>query len=191
HENIEVRLIATNHVLDMLNDHIDLGIKIAPLAAEEVMMTPVGMMRLVVCASPEYLIESGEPLSPKDISDYETITFSRSCDQVPWSFKAPVNQRADIHLKSKLIVNSAEAAVDSAMLGAGLTQVYLYQAAHEIESGEFKVVLQDFETKAVPVCLGWPKGLNSPQKVKAFIEFAKPILEQQLQTLNRIQTQKE
>jgi DNA-binding transcriptional LysR family regulator len=69
--------------------------------------------------------------------------------------------------------------------GAGLTQVYLYQAAPKIESGELEIVLQDFESPAVPVCLAIPKGQNSPQKVKAFINFAKPLLEQSLKALHQ------
>jgi len=185
HEKIEIRLISTNHVLDMLNDHIDLGVKINPLAGDEVMMTQVGKMRMVVCASPEYLAAKPCPSIPEDITDHETITFSRSCDQAVWSFNTSDGKSTEIQVKSKLVVNTAEAVVESALRGSGLTQLYLYQAAPQIESGELKIILQDFEISAVPVCLAIPKGQNSPQKVKVFIDFTKPLLEQQLQMLNQ------
>ena len=186
YRKVQVRLMSSNHVLDMLNDHIDLGVKIAPIANDNLHMTEIGSMRLVVCASPAYLANNNLPITPDDLHQHRTITFSKSCDEIPWSFNSVESKRLETNVHSMMLVNSAEAAIESTLLGTGLTQVYLYQVASQIESGALQVVLQEYEPVAVPVCLSIPKGQNSPQKVKAFIEFAKPVIERQLQRLNQI-----
>jgi DNA-binding transcriptional LysR family regulator len=67
HDNVEVRLLFTNHVLDMLDEHIDLGIRIGQPSSSEMTNSLVGKMRAVVCASPAYLSANGRPLAPDDI----------------------------------------------------------------------------------------------------------------------------
>ena len=75
-------------------------------------IVPVTQMRLVVCASPQYLSAAGRPDIPDDLLDHETITFDQSCTQYPWPFKMPSGDTREINLRSRLIVNT-EAAADS------------------------------------------------------------------------------
>ena len=170
HDEVEVRLLLTNHMLDMLEDHIDLGVSIGLRSPGSMKIVPVTGMRLIVCASPQYLSISGRPGKPDDLLDHETITYAQSCTQYPWPFKMPSGEIREINLKSRLIVNT-EAAADSALKHMGLTQLYYYQGKSYIEAGELEVVLENYEIEPTPVILAIPQGARTPQKVSAFVDF--------------------
>lgn len=172
HDEVEVRLLLTNHMLDMLEEHIDLGVSIGSRSPGSMKVVPVTEMRLIVCASPQYLSAAGRPSKPDDLLDHETITFARSCMQSPWPFKMPTGDDREINLKSRLVVNTAEAAVDSALKDTGLTQLYYYEAKSYIAAGELEVVLESYEIEPAPVIITIPQGLRTPQKVNAFVDFA-------------------
>jgi DNA-binding transcriptional LysR family regulator len=170
HDEVEVRLLLTNHMLDMLEDHIDLGVSIGSRSPGSMEIVPVTGMRLIVCASPQYLSIAGRPGKPDDLLDHETITYAQSCTQYPWPFKMPSGEIREINLKSRLIVNT-EAAADSALQHMGLTQLYYYQGKSYIEAGELEVVLENYEIEPTPVILAIPQGARTPQKVSAFVDF--------------------
>ena len=171
HNKVEVRLLLTNHMLDMLEEHIDLGVSIGSRSSASMEIVPVADMRSIVCASPQYLSAAGRPAKPDDLLDHETITYSQSCTQYPWPFKMPNGDTREINLKSRLIVNT-EAAVDSALQHMGLTQLYYYQGKSYIEAGELEVVLENYEIEPKPIIIAIPRGPRTPQKVSAFVDFA-------------------
>ena len=171
HDEVEVRLLLTNHMLDMLEEHIDLGVTIGSRSRGSIEIIPVTEMRLIVCASPKYLSAAGRPGKPDDLLDHETITFAKSCMQNPWPFKMPTGDTREINLKSRLIVNT-EAAADSALQHMGLTQLYYYQGKRYIEAGELEVVLENYEPEPEHVIITIPQGPRTPQKVNAFVDFA-------------------
>jgi DNA-binding transcriptional LysR family regulator len=171
HDEVEVRLLLTNHMLDMLEEHIDLGVSIGSRSAGSMEIIPVTEMRQVVCASPQYLSAAGRPGEPDDLLDHETITYAQSCTQYPWPFKMPTGETREINLKSRLVVNT-EAAADSALQHMGLTQLYYYQGKSYIEAGELEIVLGNYEIEPTPVIIAIPQGPRTPQKVTAFVDFA-------------------
>jgi DNA-binding transcriptional LysR family regulator len=170
HDEVEVRLLLTNHMLDMLEEHIDLGVSIGSRSPGSMHIVPITEMRQVVCASPQYLAAAGRPGKPDDLLDHETITYAQSCTQYPWPFKMPNGDSREINLKSRLIVNT-EAAVDSALQHMGLTQLYYYQGKSYIEAGDLEVVLENYEIEPTPVIIAIPQGPRTPQKVTAFVDF--------------------
>lgn len=180
HDEVEVRLLLTNHMLDMLEEHIDLGVTIGSRSSGSMEIVPVAGMRQIVCASPRYLSAAGRPAKPDDLLDHETITYAKSCTQCPWPFKMTTGETREINLRSRLIVNS-EAAIDSAAQHTGLTQVFYYQARSYIETGELEIVLEDYEIEPIPVTIAIPRGPRTAQKVSAFVDFAEPELRRRLQ----------
>lgn len=186
HDGVEIKLLFTNHILDMLDEHIDLGVRIGVYSDDEKITQPISTMRQVVCASPDYLSSKGRPVLPEDIAQHSAITFSRTGHQLPWNFKNPSGEEYNVPVHPRLIVNSAEGAIESARKGLGLTQLYLYQAIDLVSSGELEIVLQEFEIDPVPVSITIPQGQYAPQKVKAFLDFARPLLQEKLQQLQKI-----
>jgi len=132
--------------------YIDLAVRIGPLPDSAKIAVPVGSVRWIVCASPDYLAAHGEPKSPAELA------------------KRGGGQSVPVH--SRLSVNTAEAALDAAAQGVGLTRILSYQAARLLSQGALKTVLHTFEPKAVPVNLLLLPQRALPLKTRSFIDFA-------------------
>ena len=180
HDEIQMRLNFTNHVLDLAEEQINLAVRIGARSAGSMTATHVGAVRQVVCASPAYLRQYGRPAVPKDITGHQCVTFSRSSGQSPWVFQTPAGKMQHVTTKSRLSLNTVEAAVDWTLQDGGLTQLYSYQAASHVASGALEIVLKDFEIDPPPVCFVYSSDRRLPQKLKAFIDFAMPMLKVRL-----------
>ncbi|HUS97807.1 MAG TPA: LysR family transcriptional regulator [Hyphomicrobiaceae bacterium] len=180
HDSIEARLLLTNYILDLPDGHIDLGVRIGEVSSISMNVEKLGTVRQVVCASRQYLSEKGTPIALRDITKHQCITFSRSGDHIPWTFAGPSRTLREINVHSKLVVNTAEAAMDAVSRNGGLTQLYSYQAASGIASGELQIVLDEFEIVPKEVTFNFPQTQRIPQKLNAFLEFATPIIRQRL-----------
>jgi DNA-binding transcriptional LysR family regulator len=135
------------------------------------MATRVGSIRRVVCASPTYLAERGTPTSPRDLAKHDCITFEGLMSPQAWSLRTgKVDTSVAIH--SRLVVNTAEAAVDAAVAGLGITRVLSYQIAEARRAGALGIVLDKFEPVPSPVSLVYGGQGLLPQKTRAFIDFA-------------------
>ena len=148
-------------------------------------MVSAGTVRQIVCASPGYLAANRPPSSPEDITKHQTITFARSCEQVPWAFQGQSGGERKIAVWSKILLNTGEGALDATLCGNGLCQFYSYQAAPHIAAGDLEIVLEDFEIDPPPVMLIFPQSEQMPQKLSAFADFALPKLRQELQAIAR------
>jgi DNA-binding transcriptional LysR family regulator len=186
HLEIEIRLLFSNQVLDLSEDHIDLGFRIGALTDSFANTIELGHVRQVVCASPSYLAAQNLPVRPEDILEHQCITFSRSGNRVPWAFKTSAGKVKYITPRSRLLLNSAESAIESTLQHCGLTQLYSYQAAPYITKGELAVVLEDFEIPPPPVNLILPHDQRLPQKIKAFSDFAVPTLRDDLKQIRKM-----
>lgn len=186
HEEIEVRLLFTNHILDLPEEHIDLGIRVGADSHGSMTAAAAGTVRQIVCASPGFLAADGRPQTPQALSGRQCITFSRSGRPDPWTFRMPTGKKLSVDVKSKLVLNSAEGAVDSALAHAGMTQLYSYQAAPHVVTGSLEIVLPDYEIEPAPVNLVFPRGQRLPQKVKSFLDFAMRRLSDDLTGINNM-----
>ncbi|RVA21558.1 LysR family transcriptional regulator, partial [Mesorhizobium sp. M7D.F.Ca.US.004.03.1.1] len=138
--------------------------------------------RRVVCANPAYLAEHGTPTTLEDLGTHSCITFERLASATTWSFtrgKAEI----PIQVRSRLQVNTAEAAIDAAIAGVGLTRVLSYQIEAAQRSGTLRVLLQEFEPKPWPVSLVHAGHGLLPVKLRAFLDFAAPRLKERLARL--------
>lgn len=180
HDNIEARLLLTNHILDLPDGHIDLGVRIGEVSTSSMNVEKLGTVRQVVCASRQYLSEKGIPSALSDITKHQCITFSRSGEHVPWTFAGPSRNLREINVHSKLVVNTAEAAMDAVLRDGGLTQLYSYQVASGVASGDLQIVLDEFEIDPKGVTFNFPQTRRIPQKLSAFLEFATPVIRQSL-----------
>ncbi len=176
HRDINVQLILTNHVLNLLEEHINLSIRIGALSDSSMIAFEVGSVRQIVCASPGYLSQHGHPLSPNDLAGHQCITFSKLGAPAEWAFKMPSRKIRHFPVPTRLTLNSIEGAVDSAVRDGGLLQLYSYQAAPHVAESTLEIVMAGYEIDPPPVNIVYPQGRLVPQKVRAFVEFAMPCL---------------
>jgi DNA-binding transcriptional LysR family regulator len=172
---IDVRLLLSDRNMHLIDDHIDLAVRIGPLADSTLITTRVGSVRRVVCASPSYLAAVGAPKVPEDLAALACVTFDSLPPSATWTFRDLQSRAArTVPIRSRLSVNTAEAAIDAASAGIGITRVLSYQAASAVAAGRLRIVLAKFEPEPLPINLVHVGQGLPPLKTRAFIDFAAP-----------------
>jgi DNA-binding transcriptional LysR family regulator len=179
---IAVRLVQVDRVIDLQENHVDLAVRIAELPDSSLIALRVGSIRRVVCASPDYFAARGTPRRPADLAAHDCVTFEGPIAPDIWAF-ASGETAATIPIRPRLIVNTAEAAVDAAVAGLGVTRVLSYQVAEALSAGTLSLALQEFEPPPSPVSLVYAGQGLLPQKLRAFLDFAAPRLKARLAAL--------
>jgi DNA-binding transcriptional LysR family regulator len=176
HAQVDVRLVLSDRSLDLIEQHVDLAIRIGVLPDSRLVAAQIGKVGNVVCASPAYLKAHGIPKSPEDLTEHACVTFAGFGQESAWPFQ---DQRV-VTVRSRLLVNTAECAIDAAISGIGLTRVVSYQAADAVKSGKLEIVLKRFEPEPIPVSLVHLQDRRLTAKLRAFIDFATPRLRERL-----------
>ena len=178
---INVRLVLSDRNLHLIDDHIDIALRIGALADSTLAATRVGAVRRVVCGSPAYFAAHGVPKRPEDLAALSAVTFDQLSPSEHWIFRDPKSKR-DIRapVRSRLSVNTAEAAIDGAAAGVGVTRVLSYQAAQAILDGRIEIVLAEYEPEPSPVSLIHGQQELTPLKVRMLLDFAGPRLRARL-----------
>lgn len=171
--DVQIRLVLGDRPLNLLEDHIDLAVRVGELPDSNLIATRVGMIRNVVCASPEYFTKQGTPRRPQDLAQHACITFTGIMSPDFWIFKAG-RSVLSVPVRSRLVVNTAEAAIDAAIQGVGITRVLSYQIAKATQAGRLVATLKKFEPAPIPVSLIYAGQRLLPLKLRAFLDFAVP-----------------
>ena len=172
---IDVDLMLTDRVVHLMDEHVDIALRIGELPDSTFIATKVGTVRRVVCASPAYLAQRGVPERPLDLGAHECVSFEVMTSMRAWTFGGgKAEQSVQIH--SRLAVNTAEAAIAAAIHGVGLTRVLSYQVADALRDDMLRVVLDNFESAPLPISLLHKGQGPLPLKLRAFLDFVTPRL---------------
>lgn len=175
--DIDVQLLLSDRVADLLEEHIDISLRIGKLPETSMKAVKVGEVKQIVCASPDYLKRRGTPKTLRDLSKHDCITHQSLMSATAWSFL--VNKRRhDIAVHSRLAVSMADAAVTAAIAGVGITRLVSYQVAAAIREGSLVPLFAQHEPAALPVHLLHSGQRIIPLKLRAFLDFATPRLRQ-------------
>ena len=176
---VNVRLVLGDRIVNLLEDHVDLAVRIGDLPDSSLIAMRVGMIRRVVCGSPKYFAERSAPKSPSELSAHQCVTFASLMSPDSWTFRVN-GVDVSVPVYSRLIVNTAEAAIDAAISGVGVTRVLSYQIEDARRADLLDVTLREFEPVPVPVSLVYTNQLRLPLKLRAFLDFAAPRLRQRM-----------
>jgi DNA-binding transcriptional LysR family regulator len=177
--NIALRLLLSDRVLDPVEYGIDIAVRIGPLASSAMIATRIGSVRVVACASPEYLAARGRPKSPADLIDHDCIGVDEKGVPSNWKFaKDGVEVAAPI--RSRLTVSTSEAAVQAAVLGAGITRVMSYKMEAARRTGALVIVLEQFEREPLPAHIVYTERKPMPLKLRVFLDWFTPRLKARL-----------
>ncbi|RWD56435.1 MAG: LysR family transcriptional regulator [Mesorhizobium sp.] len=177
--DVDIRLTLSDRITQLVEEHIDLAVRIGELPDSAMVAMRVGSIRRVVCAGPAYLAERGTPLELRDLAGHDCVTFEGLAAPATWSFVSG-NRETAVPVRSRLQVNTAEAAIDAAIAGLGLTKVLSYQVDAAVRAGALRVVLEPFEPPPWPVNLVHTGQGLLPVKLRAFLDFAAPRLKERL-----------
>src|ERR1700744_3547486 len=151
--DIQVKMLFADRNLQLIDEHIDVAVRVGHLPDSALVSARVGVVHRVVCASPSYLAGHGTPQTPDDLADHIGVTFENLPAGPPWAFKTKGSGLAQATMRTRLTVNPAGAAVDAAAAGVGLAHVLSYQAAPALRAGRVALVLRDYEPEGLPIHL--------------------------------------
>jgi DNA-binding transcriptional LysR family regulator len=178
---VTARMLLLDRVVDLVEEGLDIGVRIGNLPDSSMRAIRVGTIRFVACASPSYLAARGTPETPKELAGHSFISFTALSHVEHWTFVGPKPERVTI--ASRLTVNTADAAIDAAKAGLGVTRVLSYQAEAGLADGSLMLILERFEPEAIPVHLLHREDRLPQAKVQSFLSFAAPRLRARLKTL--------
>jgi DNA-binding transcriptional LysR family regulator len=167
---VTVRLALSDHLIDLVESHIDVALRIGSLPDSDLVARRVGQIKWVVCASPDYLARRGEPGRPCEVINHDCIAFEGLQMDRNWLFGTGVAAQS-IAVRPKFSVNTADAVIEAAIAGLGLAQVLSYQSASAIRSGRLVAILATDAPPAMPVQLVHRNQRSQPLKQRAFLDF--------------------
>jgi DNA-binding transcriptional LysR family regulator len=180
--DVDVRLMLGDRIVSLLEEQVDLAVRVGDLPDSSLIATRVGSIRQVVCGSPAYFERHGRPLVPANLATHRSVSFDALTSSPSWRF-ANSTIDAAIPMRPRLVVNTAEAAIDAAIAGVGVTRVLSYQVEAAIAAGTLITVLEDFEPPSVPVSLVYANPGRLPLKLRVFLDFAVPRLRGRLKSI--------
>jgi DNA-binding transcriptional LysR family regulator len=180
--DINLRLVLVDRVVDLVEDHVDVALRIADLADSSLVARPLGHVRMVVTASPAYLERYGAPAHPNELKDRDCIAWSSFGPLNTWWFRDQGRDQT-FPVRTRLATTSADSAIGAACAGVGLTQTTCYQAEQGVREARLKIVLADYECAVTPVSLVYASNRLVPLKLRAFIDFAAPRLTERVRNI--------
>ncbi|HEY3653867.1 MAG TPA: LysR family transcriptional regulator [Steroidobacteraceae bacterium] len=174
---INVRLVLADRNVSLIDDHVDMAIRIGKLPDSSLVATQVGLMRTVVCASPALMNGRGVPRTPDDLLKLPCVTVDTPMPSPGWRFKAPGSGATlEITIVPRLSVTTTEAAAQAAIRSVGATRLLHYQVVEAVDAGALRIILDEFEPDPVPVNLVHASRGQMPLKMRRFLDFAAPRL---------------
>ena len=173
---IRIRLVQSDRIVDLVDAHADVAIRVGQLRDSSLVAMRVGELRVVTVASPAFLDKYGEPKTPEDLHDLPCVVFD-SPSLSPWRYRQQSTGRiytvADV---PRLLVSSPDAAVDAAIDGIGVTFILEHDVHDAVRAGKLKYILQEFEVEPIPVHVVYLSRAAMPAKLRRFINYAVPQL---------------
>lgn len=171
HPRLSVSLIAVDRVTNLVEEGIDVAIRIGDLPDSSLIAKRLGMVQRLFLASPEYLERRGRPTDPSELKLHSIIGFTGIMSSYDWHYKHG-KTRGHVQLHPRLEVNDAATALAAATAGEGITMGLSYMVAEQVRSGQLVPLLSQYMPVAEPVHLVYPQSKIVAPKVRAFVDFA-------------------
>lgn len=171
HPRVKLRVLLHDRVVNLLEEGIDVGVRIGALDDSGLVAQPLGSIRRVVVASTALLAERGEPTHPDALRHAPCVRFT-GASSFAWTFRT--NGRAlQVPVTGNLEFNHIAPAVDACTAGAGFGLFLCYQVRPQLERGELRVVLRDFEPPPRPVNVIYPHARLLPGRTRLLVDWLK------------------
>ncbi|WP_133408485.1 LysR substrate-binding domain-containing protein [Parashewanella tropica] len=166
HPQLDVELIFTNRKLDLIEQHIDVAIRLGQLRDSTMIAKRLANRQLYVCASPSYIAKFGEPHTLSELSQHQCLMGTLS----HWRFQDS-NRPRTVQINGRMSCNSGQVLYDSALKGLGLVQLPDYYVQSALENGQLVEVLSRYRDVNEGIWALYPHNRQLSYKVKVLIEF--------------------
>jgi DNA-binding transcriptional LysR family regulator len=175
YQRVRVELLLLDRVVNLIEEGIDVAVRIGPLADSSMIAAPVGHVRRVVCASPELLERAGTPERPEILADQSCVRFRGIAPGSTWHFREG-RRDLPVRVEGPFTCNQASAAVDACAAGLGFGLFLSYQVEPLVRAGKLRVVLDAFEPPKLPVSVVYPDARLMSTRLRAFVDWMKESL---------------
>jgi LysR family transcriptional regulator for bpeEF and oprC len=173
HTTLRIELTTTNSPAALLDDGLDLVLRIGPISDSTFVAKQLGFASLLTCAAPAYLDRVGRPAHPCDLREHRAIIPGRRDETsfTQWSFSTPRGESEVVEVPVGLVVRDGIGLADLATEGIGIAQIYDTNACYYVEDGRLEHLLGAWSSGRQPVYAILPSRRNVPAKVRVFLEF--------------------
>ncbi len=168
--DVIVKALFVDRVVNIVDEGIDVAIRIGDLPDSSYSAVRVGTVRRVVCGAPAYFAAQGVPLEPADLAQHRIISGTSSFASLEWRFGQ--TRKASIHVSPRLSFSTYDALIRATLQGWGLSRPLSYQVGRHLVAGHLQTVLTEFEEAPLPIHIVHPEGRRASAKVRAFIDLA-------------------
>ncbi len=186
HPRISASVMLVDRVVNLIEEGIDVAIRIGDLPDSSLVARRVGEVQRVMVASPGYLKKRGAPEHPSELKMHSVIAFTGLMANREWRF-VEGGKAGQVSLRPRLEINDAATAINAAQSGEGITTVLCYMVGEKIRSGELVPVLEPYWLAPAPVQIVYPHSRLLAANVRAFVDFATPRLSKRLQAFSAMQ----
>ena len=169
HPHVTADLLFLDRIVNMIEEGIDIAIRIGHLADSTLIAVPVGKVRRVVCASPEYLQRRGTPRTPADVRAHSCVRHTGLALRGDWHFRVG-RRMVTIPMAAAISCNDIDSSLEACLSGIGLGMFLSYQTAPYRDAKKLRYVLEEFETEPIPVQVVYPQTRLVTSKVRAFVD---------------------
>ncbi|OCC05598.1 hypothetical protein BA190_07480 [Labrys sp. WJW] len=168
---IEIEVGFSNHLIDLVEDHVDIAVRIGQLGRPaDLVSRRLGEQRIVTCAAPDYLRTHGVPVHPEDLVAHACISYVRGGKPQSWQLQAANGTALSLAVAGRLSIGSYEAIAETALAGFGIAQVPAWLVGDAIRDGELLVVLEQFAPDSLPIYAVWPHRRDLSLRARVMID---------------------
>jgi DNA-binding transcriptional LysR family regulator len=180
---ITLRLMLDDQQISLVEEHVDVAVRIGHLGDSALIATRVGAVQRVICASPGYLARHGLPRLPEDLAKHDGIVFQGFPTSPEWRYRRD-SAAFLVEPRARLAVNTTEAAIQAALADLGIIRVLSYQVEDALRTGRLQALLPDFAPQPLPVSLVYQEAELLPLKIRSFLDWTIPRLRARLTALD-------
>jgi DNA-binding transcriptional LysR family regulator len=167
---VSVSALFLDRLVNLVEEGLDVGVRIGELPDSTMRAIPVGHVRRLVCAAPEYLQQHATPAHPYELAGHTVISASAVTPATEWRFGA-ASKPLVVRVSPRLTVNNNSAAIQAALLGLGVTRLMSYQVAAHLAAGRLERLLPDYEPPPLPIHVLHREGRQASAKVRSFVDL--------------------
>ncbi len=169
--DMDVAALFLDRVVNMMEEGVDVGVRIGELPDSTMKALRVGQVRRVLCAAPGYIEEHGLPAEPAALQRHRIIAASGVTPSVEWKFMHD-QKPLSVRIKPRLTTTTNDAAIEAAVAGLGISRLLSYQVAPHLAAGTLKILLSEYETPPLPIHVIHREGRHKSARVRTFVDLA-------------------
>ncbi len=171
HPEVNLDLDLNDRTVNLMDEGVDLGVRIGKLADSSMMARKLATARRIVCASPAYLKQHGEPQTPEDLQHHVGLSYSNISEAQQWQFYDQDGNKIAVRIPSRMRANNGDVLQKAAIDGLGIDMTVSFICYQAIEQGQLKQILSNYNLKDEGIYAIYPSQRHLPRRVRVLIDY--------------------